>query len=89
MTLSKSKKLTSSDDGTILIQEINDKDVSYLKQIQQESGVEVKEIEDFESDNSGSGNLDVNESDMNQEIVINLTNPFGENKKLIIKFIQK
>ena len=86
MILSKRKKITSSDDGTILSEEINEKDLSYLKQIQQESGVEVEE---FDSEDSGSGALD--ESDLNtvQELVINLTNSSGENKKLIIKFTQE
>ena len=86
LILSKRKKITSSDDGTILSEEINEKDLSYLKQIQQESGVEVEE---FDSEDSGSGALD--ESDLNtvQELVINLTNSSGENKKLIIKFTQE
>ena len=90
LTLSKRKKITSSDDGTILSEEINEKDLSYLKQIQQESGVELEEIEEFDSDeDSGSGTLDESDLDTVQELVINLTNPSGENKKLIIKFTQE
>ena len=64
LTLSKRKKVTSSDDGTILSEEINDKDISYLQQIQQESGIEVEDVEEFDSDDSGSGTLDINESGM-------------------------
>ena len=88
LILSKHKKITSSDNGTILSKEIDSKDLSYLKQIQQESGIDVEEIENLDDD-SGSGTL--NESDLNtvQELVINLTNPSGENKKLLIKFIQE
>ena len=86
LILSNRKKITSSDDGTILSEDIDGKDLSYLKQIQQESGVEVEE---FDSEDSGSGTLDGNSSDTVQELVINLTNPSGENKKLIIKFIQE
>ena len=88
LILSKHKKIISSDNGTILSKEIDSKDLSYLKQIQQESGIDVEEIENFDDD-SGSGTL--NESDLNtvQELVINLTNPSGENKKLLIKFIQE
>jgi len=86
LILSNRKKITSSDDGTILSEEIDEKDLSYLKQIQQESGVEVEE---FDSEDSGSGTLDESDLDMVQELVINLTNPSGENKKLIIKFTQK
>ena len=90
LTLSKRKKITSSDDGTILSEEIDKKDLSYLKQIQQESGVELEEIEEFDSDeDSDSGTLDESDLDTVQELVINLTNPSGENKKLIIKFTQE
>ena len=70
-------------------EDINEKDLTYLKQIQQESGIKLEEIEEFDSGNSGSGALDENNSDTVQELVINLTNPSGENKKLIIKFIQE
>ena len=53
-----------------------------MKQIQQESGIDIEEIENLDDD-SGSGTL--NESDLNrvQELVINLTNPSGENKKYL------
>jgi len=86
LILSKRKKITSSDDGTILSEAINEKDLSYLKQIQQESGVEAEE---FDSEDSGSGALDESDLDTAQELVINLTNSSGENKKLIIKFTQE
>ena len=88
LILSKHKKIISSNNGTILSKEIDNKDLSYLKQIQQESGIDLEEIENLDDD-SGSGTL--NESDLNtvQELVINLTNPSGENKKLLIKFIQE
>ena len=86
LILSKREKITSSDDGTILSEDINEKDLLYLKQIQRESGVEVEE---FDSEDSGSGTLDESDLDTVQELVINLTNSSGENKKLIIKFTQE
>ncbi len=86
LILSKRKKITSSDNGIILSEEIDKRDLSYLKQIQQESGVQVEE---FDSKDSGSGTLNESNLDAIQELVINLTNPSGENKKLIIKFIQE
>ena len=86
LILSKRKKITSSNDGTILSAEIDEKDLSYLKQIQQESGVEAEE---FDSEDSGSGTLDENDSNIVQELVVNLINSSGENKKLIIKFTQE
>ena len=87
-SLTERKKITSSTDGTITVEEINEEDILYIQQIQQESGVEVEEIEDFDADD-GSGSLDESESGTIQELVINFTNPSGENKQLIIKFTQE
>jgi len=55
-------------------------------ELRADEGVEVEELT---REDSGSGTLD--ESDLNtvQELVINLTNSSGENKKLIIKFTQE
>ena len=89
LKLSKRKKIISSTDGTISTDEINEKDISYLKKIQQESGIKIKELEDFNDKKLGLGTLDVNSSDEVRELTINLINPSGENKKLIIKFIQE
>ena len=87
LNLTERKKITSSTDGTITVEEIDEEDILYIQQIQLESGVEVEEIEDF--DTEGSGSLDEPESGTVQELVINFTNPSGENKKLIIKFTQE
>ena len=86
--LSKLKKITSSIDGTILMGEINAEDISYLNQIQQESGIKINEIESFDNKGSELGMLDINNLDAVKKISINFINPSGENKKLIVKFTQ-
>ena len=86
-SLTKSKKITSLPDGSMEVEDIETEDLEYIVQVQQESGVEIEEIEDFDID--GSGSLDEPESGTVQELVINFTNPSGENKKLIIKFTQE
>ena len=79
--LIKNKKVTSTPDGTISTQEITQKDLLYIIQIQEESGLEIDEIEEDDS-----GSLDETDDTITNEIVIILTNQSGEEKKLIIKF---
>jgi len=85
--LSKSKKITSTEEGSISIEEITTEDIIYIQQIQQESGVEIEEIEEY--DQEDSGNLDESETENSQELIISLTSPSGEVKKIIIKFNQQ
>ena len=55
-SLSKSKKITSSSDGSIEVEEIVDEDIEYIVQVQQESGIEIEEIEELEEiNNPGEG----------------------------------
>jgi len=85
------KKITSTPDGTLTIEEIDKDDIQYIQQIQKESGLELDEIENFEIDD-GTG-IDDNTLDDNtnsiQEIVISFNNDSGEQKKLIIKYINE
>ena len=53
------------------------------KELIEESGLEIDEIED---EDDGSGSLDDTESSITNELVIILTNQAGEEKKLIIKY---
>ena len=85
--LSKRKKIISSEDGSISIEEITQEDIIYIQQIQQESGIEIEEIEEYDIDDSGD--LDESETDTTQEVIISLTSPSGEVKKIIIKFNQQ
>ena len=85
--LSKSKKIISTEDGSISIEEITQEDIIYIQQIQQESGIEIEEIEEYDIDDSGD--LDEGETDTTQEVIISLTSPSGEVKKIIIKFNQQ
>jgi len=55
-SLSKSKKITSSSDGSIEVEEIVDEDIEYIVQVQQESGIQIEEIEELEEiNNPGEG----------------------------------
>ena len=55
-SLSKSKKITSSSDGSIEVEEIVDEDIEYIVQVQQESGIQIEEIEELEEiNNPGQG----------------------------------
>ena len=55
-SLSKSKKITSSPDGSIEVEEIVDEDIEYIVQVQQESGIQIEEIEELEEiNNPGEG----------------------------------
>ena len=82
--LQKNKKVSSSLDGVINVENITAKDIDYIKQVQQDSGIEIDEI-----NQSGIGDastdLDSNVSET-KELVIKLTNALGEEKRLIIKF---
>jgi len=89
LTLSKSKKITSSNDGIITVDSIDQKDFLYLEQVQVESGVDQEDLEQFNDNQLDSGSLYDNNSNAVNELIINLTNSSGENKKLRIKFIQK
>ena len=77
-------KVSSSLDGVINVKNITAKDIDYIKQVQQDSGIEIDEI-----NQSGIGDastdLDSNVSET-KELVIKLTNALGEEKRLIIKF---
>ena len=79
--LQKSKKISSSIDGVINIDNISREDVLYLNEIQEETGSEMYEIDETEIDTG-----DINQESNERELVIILTNSFGEEKKLIIKF---
>ena len=102
-SLTKSKKIISLPDGSIEIEDIQTEDLEYIVQVQQESGVEIEEIEEIEElediedsneideegdvDDGGSG--DTNSENEAQELVITFTNEEGEQKTLIIKFIEQ
>ena len=99
-SLTKSKKIISLPDGSMEIEDIQTEDLEYIVQVQQESGIEIEEIEEMEdiedsqeideegdADDGGSGDAD-NENAA-QELVINFTNEEGEQKTLIIKFIEQ
>jgi len=99
-SLTKSKKVTSLPDGSIDIEDIETEDLEYIVQVQQESGVEIEEIEEMQDiedseeideegdvDDGGSGDADTeNET---QEILITFTNEEGEQKTLTIKFVEQ
>jgi len=92
--LTNNKKITSTPDGVLTIEDIKLEDIEYIQQIQMESGLQESELDNTDFDNSGSGdndNFDDNLGDNNtmQEIVINFTNASGEQKKLIIKYINE
>ena len=89
LTLSKSKKITSSNDGIITVDSIDQKDFLYIEQVQVESGVYKEDLEQFNDNQLDSGSLYDNNSNAVNELIINLTNSSGENKKFRIKFIQK
>ena len=88
--LTTNKKITSTLDGSLLVEEIKKDDIEYIQQIQKESGLESDEIENFEIDD-GTGIDDNQDDDANsvQEIIISFTNASGEQKKLIIKYINE
>ena len=100
-SLSENKKITSSPDGSIEVEDIDIEDIEYIVQVQQESGLDIDEIEEMnqienpenmeeennDSDNSGSGDAS-NENEV-QEVVITFTNEDGEQKTLRIKFIEQ
>ena len=88
--LTTNKKITSTPDGVLTIE-----DIQYIQQIQKESGLESDEIEDSNFYDDGSGDNNNSDNDIGsdessvQEIVINFTNESGEQKKLIIKYINE
>ena len=91
--LTQNKKITSNLDGTLIVEDIKIEDIQYIQQIQMESGFKIDEIEDIDFDDSGSGNNNNSNSDVGevdnpiQEIIITFINSSGEQKKLIIKYI--
>ncbi len=62
-SLSKSKKITSSPDGSIEIEEIVDEDIEYIVQVQQESGIEIEEIEELEEINNPEEGIEEESND--------------------------
>ena len=90
--LTQNKKITSSVDGTLIIEDLKIEDIQYIQQVQMESGIDLDEIESIDFDDSGNEN-DNSDSDMAesnnsiQEVIITFTNSSGEQKKLIIKYI--
>ena len=93
--LTTNKKITSTPDGVLTIEDIKLEDIQYIQQIQKESGLETDEIEDTDFYDDGSGDNNNSDDDIGsdessvQEIVINFTNESGEQKKLIIKYINE
>ena len=99
-SLTKSKKVTSLPDGSIEVEDIQTEDLEYIVQVQQESGIEVEDIEEMQDiedseeideegdvDDSGSGDTDTGNAI--QEVVITFTNEEGEQKTLTIKFVEQ
>ena len=90
--LTQNKKITSSVDGTLIVEDLKIQDIQYIQQVQMESGIDLDEIESIDFDDSGNEN-DNSDSDMAesnnsiQEVIITFTNSSGEQKKLIIKYI--
>jgi len=80
-SLQKNKKVSSSIDGVLNIDNITKEDILYLKEIQEETGSDMYEIDDTEIDTG-----DINQESDVKELVIILTNSLGEEKRLIIKF---
>ena len=80
-SLQKSKKISSSIDGVLNIDNISNEDILYLKAVQEETGSEMYQIDENEID---TGNI--NQESETKELVIILTNSLGEEKRLIIKF---
>ena len=62
-SLSKSKKITSSPDGSIEVEEIVDEDIEYIVQVQQESGIEIEEIEELEEINNPEEGIEEESND--------------------------
>lgn len=90
--LTQSKKITSTQDGDLLVEDMVAEDIQFIQQIQLESGFDLEEVESFDFDDSGiengsSGNDTVYSTNSIQELVIIFTNAQGEQKKLIIKYI--
>ena len=90
--LTQSKKITSTQAGDLVVEDIEIEDIQFIQQVQLESGLDLEEIEsiDFDDsgfDNSGSDNDIANSSSPIQELVVTFTNSLGEQKKLIIKYI--
>ena len=83
ISLQKSKKISSSLDGALDLENITTQDILYLQNIQEESGTDMYEIDQSEIE-SDTGSSD-DESNI-KELVIKLTNSLGEEKQLIIKF---
>ena len=81
LSLQKSKKISSSIDGVLNIDNITTEDILYLREIQEETGSDMYEIDDTEIDTG-----DINQESDVKELVIILTNSLGEEKRLIIKF---
>jgi len=99
-SLTKSKKITSLPDGSIEIEDMQIEDIEYIVQVQQESGIEIEEIEEMqdtedseEIDNEGDvdddGSGDTDTGNEIQEVVITFTNEEGEQKTLTIKFVEQ
>ena len=90
--LTQSKKITSTQAGDLLIEDIEIEDIQFIQQVQLESGLDLEEIESIDFDDSGLDNSDsdndiANSSSPIQELVVTFTNSLGEQKKLIIKYI--
>ena len=93
--MTQNKKLTSLQDGTIEVENIVEEDIEYIVQVQQESGIEldeIQEINDFEeqqpdiNDQQGTGNVETEEI---QNVIITFTDENGQQKQIIIKFVEK
>ena len=94
-SLTQNKKLTSLQDGSMEIENIVEEDIEYIVQVQQESGIEIDEIQeinDFEeqqpdiNNQQGTGNVETEEI---QNVIITFTDENGQQKQIIIKFVEK
>ena len=90
--LTQSKKITSTQAGDLVIEDIEIEDIQFIQQVQLESGFDLEEIESIDFDDSGLDNIDsdndiANTSSPIQELIVTFTNSLGEQKKLIIKYI--